>query len=354
MTRRAAGDDSAAIRDQAVAFHLRLKRPVDASERRALDVWLAADPRHREAYDEVRDVVGRVDRAATELMSQPATMSPEMRALLADTRMPPAARPSNDVSAPGSPPDRLRAAQPPRLPIGRWQALVASLLVAVLMLVVLQVFPAYDYRTGTGERRAVELADGSTVTLNADSVLDLHFDPRQRLIQMGPGEAFFQVAPDRQRPFVVEVDGFRVEAVGTAFNIRHRDGGFSVTVTEGRAAVSAAGRDAPLLVDQAAGVESRGGELARVDYSPMELSAIQAWQSGRMVFIEATLAEMVREMNHHTPGRIVILDRELQSLVGGGVFETGDPEAMLLALKRTLPIDVIRLGPYLTLLRERG
>ncbi|HWW27639.1 MAG TPA: FecR domain-containing protein, partial [Caulobacter sp.] len=78
------------------------------------------------------------------------------------------------------------------------------------------------FSTGVGEVRRVPLEDGSAVAINTASAVEVAFQRTQRTIRLKDGEAWFQVAKDVQRPFVVEAGAVRVRAVGTAFSVRRR------------------------------------------------------------------------------------------------------------------------------------
>ncbi len=93
------------------------------------------------------------------------------------------------------------------------------------------------YSTDIGERRSITLADGSTVDLNARSKLRIEFSSAERRVELLDGQALFQVAKDKQRPFIVHSGDATVRAVGTQFDVYRKDSGTTITVLEGRVAV---------------------------------------------------------------------------------------------------------------------
>src|SRR3546814_1649845 len=93
--------------------------------------------------------------------------------------------------------------------------------------------PDQQIQTAVGEIRRVPLSDGSLAAVNTQTSLDVTMKPQVREIALNDGEAWFQVAKDRARPFVVEVGDVRVRAVGTAFGVKRTAGGVDVQVTEG-------------------------------------------------------------------------------------------------------------------------
>ena len=96
------------------------------------------------------------------------------------------------------------------------------------------------YSTGTGERLVATLRDGSQITLDTHSVLEVAFNDRERRVRLTQGQAYFEVAKDKQHPFVVEVNNRRLVAVGTAFDVRLEDSHFRVTMIEGTVRVEPA------------------------------------------------------------------------------------------------------------------
>src|SRR5207249_1896122 len=98
---------------------------------------------------------------------------------------------------------------------------------------------SYFYSTGVGEQRSIELADGSTVSMNSKSRIRLRYSQAERSVDLLEGQALFHVAKDHARPFIVKADDTRVRAVGTQFDVYERRSGTVVTVLEGEVAVLA-------------------------------------------------------------------------------------------------------------------
>jgi transmembrane sensor len=94
------------------------------------------------------------------------------------------------------------------------------------------------YFTGVGERGQIELADGTTVTLNTDTHLGVAYSQNMRQVIVPYGEVSFHVAPDPKRPFLVLAGRRRFEALGTHFNLRVLSpDNVELTVTEGNVKV---------------------------------------------------------------------------------------------------------------------
>src|SRR5690606_34952861 len=89
------------------------------------------------------------------------------------------------------------------------------------------------YQTERAEHKALVLPDGSTVRLGALTSISLNYTDEMRYLVLEGGEAFFEVARDQRRPFIVQTGAITVKAVGTAFNVRRAAERVSVTVSEG-------------------------------------------------------------------------------------------------------------------------
>ncbi|MBB4861862.1 transmembrane sensor [Pseudomonas nitritireducens] len=205
-----------------------------------------------------------------------------------------------------------------------------------------------DLRTGTGERRNVTLEDGSRLSLNADSSVDLAFDSRQRLILLRHGELVIQVAPDAQRPLIVRSAQGEVRALGTRFLVSQEQNATRVVVLEHRVRVS--------LADQAEWRELGEGEaalLAADGIHPLREQTSRAdWLDGRLSVTDEPLAAVIDALRPYLPGYVRVEPRA-RNLRVQGVFPLDDPRRTLAALGETLPLEVRRFGPWLTLISLR-
>ena len=249
---------AAAIDAAAAAWVARLDR---GGPDAGLDAWLAADPRHRGALI-------RAQALWTSLSGLPAA-----------------------------------AAEPPAVSRRRWLAGAAGLAAASVAGLGwwVQHDPAQRFATGVGERRPARLAAGSTMLLNTDSRSRVTIAGNARRVMLDSGEAWFQVAHDTRRPFVVEAGAVRVQAVGTAFSVRRLAGQAQVVVNEGRVRVWSV--DAPArFLDLAAGSravvrDDRGADEAQV--APARIDEALAWRRGEIVLDGMTLGDAAAEFNRY-------------------------------------------------------
>lgn len=209
--------------------------------------------------------------------------------------------------------------------------------------------------TRVGERRTVVLADGSRVTLNTASLIAVEFTPEGRHVRLIEGEASFDVAKDKTRPFVVEAGEAQVHAVGTAFNIRLRGEVAEVTVTEGVVAVRDRGRAAERLgvapppavraeapyVAAGSGVVVGAGAVAEVALDSETLRGRTLWQDGLIELNGETLEQAAAEFNRYSKRKLVVGDPRLASLRVGGAFGVDESDKFVAALQSGFGVRVV-------------
>lgn len=202
------------------------------------------------------------------------------------------------------------------------------------------------YQTRIGEQLSTNLEDGSSVRLNTDTSLDINFDYQHRLLTLHRGEAFFQVAHDPERPFIVEAGSLEVRALGTAFSVKRKGDSSVVTVTEGVVRVTE--RNAPvsrppqtelLYPDQQlAGLREGLGEIMRIDADSQ-----LAWRDGKLIAEDMPLAVLVDELSRYHPQRIFIAEPHTAQQTVSGVFRLEDLDSILLALEHTAKVRSVTL-----------
>ncbi len=202
------------------------------------------------------------------------------------------------------------------------------------------------YRTRIGERRIVMLTDGSHVHLNTASTIEVAMREKWRHVRLVKGEALFEVAHDRNRPFMVDAGAARMLAVGTAFNVRIRENFVELTVTDGTVAVVKTGGALHDGIQPhiAAGVGAviRSGAVAPTVLDSQVLRERTAWQDGVIEFHGDTLAQAVAEFNRYRDQPIIVGDTRLADLRVGGRFQVDDAEKFLTALSSSFPIETIK------------
>ena len=199
-----------------------------------------------------------------------------------------------------------------------------------------------DYVTGKGQKSIVDLPDGTRVTLDADSAVDVAFTDGRRDVRLLNGHAFFDVAHDRAHPFAVEADGRVVTALGTQFDVRLTPGAMRVVLAQGSVSVtSAAGRSAAPLVKLAPGQAFAAQSDGAGKVSSADLDEALAWKQGVVEFQDQPLSEAIQLLNRYTRAQIVIKDPKVAALHITGVFKTGDIERFGRSVSQVLPVKMV-------------
>lgn len=203
-----------------------------------------------------------------------------------------------------------------------------------------------SFRTPVGALRSVGLADGSAATLSSDSAIAVALSRRERSIDLIRGEAYFDVAKDRTRPFAVQAGEHRIVAVGTRFAVRRDGDDVRVVVTEGTVrleSTSADGRDQPvtLLPAGSSALANAGGVLVRAG-SATDAERALDWRRGYLVFLDTPLAVAVAEFNRYNTRPLVIGDATAAQLRIGGSFRWSNTEVFADLLEQAVPVRAER------------
>lgn len=290
-----------------------------AAEQRAFEAWLAASPANRETWQRAQYVWSRLDILAPALGGERG--APGAILTLADRR-----------------PTRRR-----------WLQLAAAASVAIAGggYALSQPGLFADYTTGVARRRTVRLADGSSIELGSDSALSVALGSRERAVTLHNGEAFFTVAPDAGRPFVVKAGGGSTRALGTAFNIKAVADSVIVTVAEHAVIVAAPAGGEVVLAERQ---QVRYGPAGLATVVAADLPDVLGWRRNRLVFQDAPLGDVVADLQRYCHGRVLIADEGLRSLPVTAVFDADQAEAAIDTIARTLPIRLRRFSRLLTVI----
>ncbi len=186
------------------------------------------------------------------------------------------------------------------------------------------------YDTGVGQMTVVRLEDGSRVSLNTDSRLRVRFTKGERRVELSHGQAFFEVAHDTVRPFLVSAGPAEVRAVGTAFDVRADGSGLiRVALAEGRVAVRDDG--AHWTLEPGEGI-ALGADVRSARPTSVNVATVTSWRQGRLIFEDVPLRDAVAEINRYSQTKLVLgAGAPAQKLVSGR-FETGDVEDFIKAV----------------------
>lgn len=216
--------------------------------------------------------------------------------------------------------------------------------------------PRDHYATRVGERLTATLSDGSVLTLNTASEVRIHYSEQSRRIELLRGQAFFSVAHRPDWPFLVEAAGQSVRALGTQFEVRLNGSKMEVVLVEGRVAIGQT--RAVSSGDLSHAVELQAGERlvaarASYDVAPVDTAAVTAWRSGRMLFAATPLREAIAEVNRYRATPLVIEEESVGALEISGAFRTADAASFGQALGAIVPVEEVTLTDGRTVLRRR-
>jgi transmembrane sensor len=238
----------------------------------------------------------------------------------------------------------------------RYRALAAAAVLAALA-----IGAAYlasmkpSYHTAIGALQAVPLADGSRVTLNTNTQIHVAVSQSERHIDLEQGEAYFEVAKDPSRPFVVDAGSKRIIAVGTQFSVRRDAGDVQVIVTEGVVRVEdrqrPAGSKLPnVTLLTAGGIAHARSDGVLVQRKPLaDVEQAMSWRSGYLIFDQTPLAQAVAEFNRYNTRQIVVESPSVASIPVGGNFRAANVDAFVRLIESDFPVVSIQQGDRIIL-----
>jgi transmembrane sensor len=314
--------------DEVLGWAIRLDgKALSGREQEALDSWLGEDERRQGALLRAQAALAYLDRGRA---LAPAELDSDE----------PALEPAAPLSRRGF------------LVGGALSGLVAASFGGFLL-----IHPGVEkIATSLGEVRRVPLADGSMASLNTDSRIAVAIGKSARHVKLEQGEAWFQVAHDRTKPFIVEAGAVRVEAVGTAFSVRRRENGAEVLVTEGAVETWVVGheRQRRRIAAGAMGFVADAAPSVEVERAPEKIDRALAWRSGEIAVDGESLGYAVAEINRYNERKLVIDDPALAREPLVGYFRTNEPENFGRAVAGMMGARVIEDGDTIHLARARS
>ncbi len=318
------------INESAVEWLSRQDKGFVGDESRTFQAWLAADPQHAAALRALEPTWAAVNRLRH--TGSPESLRDKVAAVLAAKR-------------------RRRLA-------GTAGSLAAAAAIAFAFFLVRPTHPPAPTETVALRPDQQTLPDGSIIQLNAGAEIDVAFTPELRTIHLLKGEALFEVAHNKNRPFIVDAGTIAVRAVGTAFTVRRAGQEVGILVTEGKVAVErtpAPVGSTPALSSPEAVFVSAGGHL-KIDLavastlpapqmaSAQEQESELAWRNRRVEFSGTPLSLAVEYFNRGNAIKLGIGSPGTGELRISGVFWTDDPEAFSRNLEASLGLKASQVG----------
>lgn len=210
--------------------------------------------------------------------------------------------------------------------------------------------PPVTYSTMVGEQRTEQLSDGTRITLNTETELQVRYGHSQREVVLQHGEAMFDVVHDAAHPFVVTAGDGSVTDLGTRFAIHDDSGTVIVTLLQGRVEIAARDERRKLTPGQQA---RYGARIAGISVRKVDPTAVTAWLHGRLDFNGMPLAEAIADANRYSAVKLRLGDPELADMPVGGSFRAGDNAAIAAALSAVFPVRLGRSDAHEIVLMPR-
>ncbi len=309
---------AAEIEQRAATWLARREEPDwSVADQAALDAWLAQATAHRVAYLRLESVWRRADRLAA-------------------------------LASPGAPAKRGRAWFPVRMAAGL--AMAAALGAGLMVLG--PDLGRRSYATELGGHATIPLKDGTRLELNTDTRVRTDIAKDHRAVWLDRGEAYFEVAHDASRPFVIYAGSRKLTVLGTKFSVRRTGDGIELAVVEGRVRVDPA-RPAPRLrpavATRGAIVIAKGDSTLLAPPSPQRVANELSWRQGMLVFDQSSLSDAVAEFNRYNAKKLVVTDAAAGSIRIGGSFEAQNIDAFARLLEQGFGLKVETQGDEITI-----
>lgn len=293
---------------------------LDPAQRVAFSAWHAAHPEHQRAWQ-------RLGQLQHTLASVPAASARSVLREQPDQRRRDALKLLGLLLVAGTGGYAVQASKP-------WQAQFA------------------DLRTGTGESRTLTLEDGTVLSLNSSTAVDVHFNAHERRIRLLAGEVLLDSGHNAAylaRPLIVETPAGDIQALGTRFNVREINDGTRVDLYTG--ALEIRPRHA-LATRMEAGQRLWFNASGSLPAGAVPANA-SSWSQGRLIAERQPLGEFIDELSRYRPG-LLRCDQGARQLLLTGVFPLHDTDAILQALARSLPVQVSYRTRYWVTVKRRG
>ena len=216
--------------------------------------------------------------------------------------------------------------------------------------------PWESYATSLAEVKKLTLEDGSIITLGGKTKINYRLGKKTREIQLIQGQAFFDVASEKARPFFVFSNKLTTRVVGTQFDVRNDVNQSTVTVLEGEVQVTIADPnvDHGSLTDNKQPVVAEslvaGDKLTFNNHngisqrSHSDTSEIAQWRNNRLVYKNESLLSVVTDLNRYYKGRISVKDKQLGETLVTLAFNVDQLNVVLESLEESLPLKLVSIG----------
>ena len=291
------------------------------TDQQALDAWIAASIAHRVAWLRLSSAWERGDRLGA--LRTPGIPMP--------------------APSPAPPPQPQAARPASRLSRFSLQRIAAGVLVAAAATAwfgwqYMHEEQGQQYATAVGARQSVALADGSRLTLNTATQVRTAVNDSGRKVWLDAGEAYFDIAHDKKRPFVVIAGDRRITVLGTRFLVRRQGEQVNVTVEEGRVQIASAHPGAksaePTVLTRNQAAVTHADNVLVMSKATKQVDDELSWREGKLVFDQTTLADAAAQFNRYNTRQLVIADPAIAQVRIGGSFDANNMSGFVALLKQ--------------------
>lgn len=315
---RAATERTTIVRQAAEWLVLLASREASAADEAAFNVWMAADPAHARAVGAMRGFVGKLNSAAGDA-SQRAVLRQALHKSSA----------------------------------GRgWRGAVAAMLLLGAMIGGWQLFNPWsamfaDLRTDTAEWKNEVLPDQSHLALASATAVDIKFSAHERKVALLKGEILVDVAPDPQRPFIVQTPHGTMRALGTRFVVMLTDKGTTLTMLHSKVEARADGQEDARVVMAGEQVVLSPAHVS----TPVAIDAegvAAAWSAHQLMVQDQPLNQVLDSLWRHRRGIVMYRNADMDAMHVSALLPLDDTDRALQLLASSFPLRIRHLTPWLT------
>lgn len=313
-----------AIRKAAVDWFVRLQdMPMESPERSGFEAWLMSSPLHQEAYAEVSGVWEKLDST-----SQLEQLAGALKSKNKSSRI-----------------SKIKA-------VSVSLSLIVTVFLGTFLLYLWQSQPTMQMIASAelGHPQTEILEDGSKLTINANTQLEITYYHNKRLVKLNSGEAIFEVAKNADRPFIVESDHARVTVLGTRFAVNKLNTFVRISVDHGRVKVEKTSTDNNATTQD---IVLSNGEVAEVDsgLAPHKVnrpaSDAFSFERGLITFTNANMQEISETLSRYRQQPIQVKDGQQINARITAVIKSRNVEKFLVKLPDMAPVNIEQQGDHL-------
>ena len=310
-----------------------------------LDAWLAADEMNKHAWELAQrawSLAGEVS-AGAEAVNTPTADKWRMETNPQPPRKTPLA--ARRRAAPQASSAWTRQVATPKFAI----PVVVAVFLFYMLAPTLSLWMQSDFQTTTAETRSLSLDDGSQIVMGAESAVARDFSGDRREVALLRGTAWFEVARDETRPFIVTVGDMTITVTGTAFDVAMTDRTIAVALAHGSVDIKRLGKtpvQKTLKPGQHLAIDRTDGTVLITD---ADLALMGSWRNGQLIVHGARLSDVVDTVDRYYPGTITLIGRSIADHRVTGVFDLENPQKALRSLVSPYGVSVRKITPWNTI-----